>query len=88
MKTPQAVALLSKLQLLRQDTIALTPEEWRGTGLVPKRKLVNAETREPIFVYVDKDELIEVIRKSHNLHRSGKDICRTLNFKTSLGDTQ
>lgn len=78
MKTAEAVALLSKLEQLRQDVVAITPDQYSGSGLESIRKLVNAETREVIFVYVKRTELIEVIRKAHGL-------CRTSNLRDNLG---
>lgn len=88
MRTSQAAELLSRLATLNQPLVSLTPEEWAGTGLEPRRKLVDAETRRPIFIYVDRLELMEVIRVSHNLHPKGTNICRTLNWKEKAEGTQ
>ncbi len=74
MKIEQALTSIQRLQRQTSTLVALTPEDHRGCGLPVVRKLVNAETNEPIFVYVNRIDLIEVLRVAHNLHKKGTSI--------------
>lgn len=71
MKVQQAIATINQLSKLTTTLTALTPEDYQGCGLRAVRKLVNAETREPIFIYVNRLELIERLRLAHELERKG-----------------
>jgi len=71
MKVQQAIATINILSKQTTPTTAITPEDYQGCGLPVVRKLVNAETREPIFLYVDRLALIEKLRLAHDLERKG-----------------
>jgi hypothetical protein len=88
MRPADAAVLIARLSTYTTTLTALTPEEWAGTGLTAKRKLVNQETKQPIFIYVDRLELIELIRVTHQLYPKGHNICHTLNLTGKVGDTQ
>ena len=88
MRPSDAATLISTLSSYTTILTALTPEEWAGTGLEIKKKLVDQNTKKPIFIYVDRLELIELIRVTHKLYPKGYDICHTLNSQTKVEDTQ
>ena len=71
MRVQQAIATINELSKLTTTLTALTPEDWQGCGLPAVKKLVNAETREPIFIYVDRLALIERLRVAHELQKKG-----------------
>lgn len=85
MKPVEASTILPKLERLTTTLIALTPEDWMGSGLEIKRKLVNSETHEPIFLYVDRLELIAHLTRITNVKRIQ---CLTSNLKENLEATQ
>lgn len=88
MRPADAAILIARLSTYDTELTALTPEEWAGTGLTVRRKLVNQETKKPIFIYVNRLELIELIRVTYQLYPKGHDICHTLNLKGKAEGTQ
>lgn len=71
MRVQQAIATINQLSKLTTQLTALTPEDYQGCGLPIVRRLVNAETREPIFFYVDRLAFIERLRIAHELQKKG-----------------
>lgn len=71
MRVQQAIATINQLSKLNTTTVALTPEDYQGCGLPVVKKLVDAETRKPIFIYVNRLALIERLRQTHELERKG-----------------
>lgn len=71
MTPQQAVITLSRLKQLNQPLVALTPEDYCGCGLPIVKKLIDQKTKQPIFLYVDRLKLIELIKKTHELHDKG-----------------
>lgn len=74
-----AASLLEKLATLPQETVALTPEDYEGCGLKAVRRLVARDengSKIPIFVYVNRLELMAHIQFAFNLHRKGTSVLR------------
>lgn len=70
MNTAEAVTLLQRLESTNQILIALSPEDYKGTGLTIHKRLVD-ENKETIFFYVNRLEFIDLIVKEHRLFRRG-----------------
>ena len=85
MTPAEANVALHRLSKLDTPTVALTPEEWAGSGLAVVKRLVT-EDKQPIFIYVDRLKLMEFIQTSNRLYKKGTDVCRISNFKISPED--
>lgn len=83
-----AIRLLHVLERAGTEQVALEPKDHVGTGLKAKKVLRDVETGELIFIYVDRLELIECIRRSHDLHKKGTPLCHILNLRGGPGPTQ
>lgn len=71
MKDEQAVVAVSRLSKLKQELVALTPEDHLGSGLPIVKKLVDQKTKKPIFVYVKREDLMNKIKLSHYIIKQG-----------------
>ena len=88
MRPAEAAVILQQMSKLTTELTALTPEEWQGTGLKAHRVLKNEKSGRPIFYYVKRLELMELIRTSANIHPKGVNICHILNFRTNQEGTR